>query len=305
MSQKRLKVVRPPLEKENKISMVGLSKKSFKGFRKDLEGQVDPSGTFGDFSSPDLLNPRQQASLSPPKIPKKIIKTELIECKRQILLAKIRIIEKKNKMKEMKENMRYREKELTIRAKDFEEHLKMIRENFVSQKKQLDLLTEDVDYLEEVKISRIKILQEARTKIFEKENEIKNMQERLLGFENYKEFICLFYTHMNRDFNEEGFLQCLLSSRVGLREGFNAEKSWGMAKRKVVESITEPENPFFVTAVKMANRRTLYRPSEIITHLHADFSEMLSIIEKEHLEIFKDIQIEEANIIDITNNINK
>jgi hypothetical protein len=305
MSQKRLKVLPIPTKCENTISIVGLSKNSFKGFRQNLEGSSSNTGSFRNFSSQNLPIPIRDATFSSSRPSKKNHIVELIESKRQILLSKIRIGHKKDRVREIKADMRYREKELTIRAKDFDEDLNMVRKNFLDQKKELELLLEEVDYMEGIKLSKTKMLQEVRNKIFQKENETKNIQERLSGFENYKEFISLVFTHLNRNFNEEVFLECLRTSRVGLRDGFNVEKTWNMVKKKVVETINEPANPFFVTAAKVSQRRSSYHTTEILTHLHNEFSEMLSIIEKDHLELFKDIQIEEANIIDITNEINK
>jgi hypothetical protein len=304
MSQKRLLQILQP----NKIPEPRNGEKftcyTSRDLRRVLQNEIDEVSGYSNY----LTSKRNQKSTSKsqssiPK-PRQEYIDNFIQSKRTILMSKLRLDYKRKHLKEMKDEINYKEKEQTIRMKDFEEDLSIMKKNFMQQKKEIEILIDINNGLEAKRISKLKVFQDLKKITLQKENEINYMDEKISTHISFRQFVKSVFKYVHRPFEEKSFLKILNSARRGVREGFESHKSWQSVLKKVKAAVKEPSNPFFITASKILERKGLYTPIDVITQVLDDFIDMVNSIEKEQIELFHEIQTEEANIIDITSETN-
>lgn len=179
----------------------------------------------------------------------------------------------------------------------------MLGKTIEEQKKQIEALSKKIKEYDTISDNQNRQLFEIKKKTQQKENELRNVKRKLGEFGNYREFIVSVYEHFGKEFEEREFLDYFENSRKAMRDSFNARQAWsGIAARLREEPLELSPNPVFLTAAQTISQRQ-NSPARIPENIQllADFYNMMNIIEKDHFDLFAELQVEEANVIELEN----
>lgn len=259
---------------------------------------------LGEVSLPNLLRMRgAQAQKEVSMRPKRSNMYEFIQGKRDILLAKMRVNEKHTNLKNLQEKMAYEKSQLQMRMNFMREDTQMLDRTLEGLKKEVEGLTMKIKEQDGISEQQNRQLFEIKKKTHQKEIELRNIKQKLDEFGNYKEFIVLVYEHFGKEFEEGEFLNYFEDFRKFLKGSFNARQTWSSIAVKLKEENWDMSpNPLFLTAAQtICNRQTSPARIPQKIQLLADFSNMMTIIENDHFDLFSELQVEEANVIELEN----
>jgi hypothetical protein len=270
--------------------------------RRNISSDLGDYPRLTDVSLPNLL--RVRGALGQKEFglrPKRQGVHDFIQGKRDILLAKMRVNEKQQNLKDLREKMAYEETQLQMKMNYLHEDTAILSKSIEEQKKLIDLLSENISSSDEIIGQKNRQLIDTKNKTYQKEAELRNIKHKLNEFGNCREYVVSVYEHFGKAFEERVFLEYFEFTRKAMRESFNARQAWSSITARIREEMLEfSPNPLFLTAAQTISKRQA-TPARVSGNIQLlkDFYGMLNIIEKDHFDLFSELQVQEANVIEL------
>jgi hypothetical protein len=228
---------------------------------------------------------------------------DFIKHKRRILLSKIRLLDKKEYIKELQEYMVYEEKQLHMRIDDLKENTNLIKKNFEEQKKQLEGLVLEVNFNEEVKNDKTRILIETKNRIYQKESEIKAINEKIGEYSSFKFFLDSIFRHFNKQFDEKLFLRYFNGTQSSVNSALPSIKQiYNQENAPFVGDSPKVRGSFFLTSKNETSNGLCVPSVGLESQIQSNFLDMLNTIENDNFQLHEELQKQEAKCLEMSEN---
>lgn len=266
----------------------------------DIELPKDLIYKANNLSLPKLLGSRKSNRNESKPFEKKGSVQQFIREKREILLSKMRVIHKKEYMNDLQQGLMYEEKQLHQRIDDLKESTNMVKKNFEDQKKRLENLVQEVNEHEEMKNDKTRILLEVKNQIYQKNNELRFIKDRVNEYKGYSKFMRAIFEYFNRPLDDRSMSKVL--DGVDFSDTFPVIKELftvNPTSSKEEDNSKKVDN-FFLTS--KADLSMPESPTKIKRHnrIQEYFIEMIQSIESENITLLEELQNQEFKYAEFT-----